>query len=216
MNRINYQAETKRVIARLTAEGRREKLLLHACCAPCSSYVLEYLTACFDITVFYCNPNIADKEEYAHRLAELYKLCDRATFCRNVQIVDDGYAPDMFFKVAEGFEGEPEGGRRCDRCFALRLSRTADYAKAHGFPLFATTLTVSPHKNAALINKIGSAESERSGVAYLPSDFKKKGGYQRSIVLSREYGLYRQQFCGCDFSRGYSVRNLLSGMKAFI
>ena len=201
MNLINYQAETERVIAALTAENRREKLLLHACCAPCSSYVLEYLTAFFDITVFYCNPNITDKEEYEHRLTELYKLCERAPFCKGVQIVDDGYAPNIFFDAARGFEGEPEGGRRCDRCFALRLSRTADYAKENGFPLFATTLTVSPHKNARLINDSGIAESERSGVPYLISDFKKKGGYQRSIVLSREYGLYRQQFCGCEFSR---------------
>ncbi len=201
MNPINYQTETERVINRLAAENRKEKLLLHACCAPCSSYVLEYLTAFFDITVFYCNPNITDKEEYEHRLAELYKLCDRAPFCKEVRIVDDGYAPDMFLKTINGLEGEPEGGRRCDRCFALRLLRTADYAKENGFPLFATTLTVSPHKNARLINEIGAAESERSGVSYLPSDFKKKGGYQRSIVLSREYDLYRQQFCGCDFSK---------------
>lgn len=201
MNLINYQAETERVIAALTAENRREKLLLHACCAPCSSYVLEYLTAFFDITVFYCNPNITDKEEYEHRLTELYKLCERAPFCKGVQIVDDGYAPNIFFDAARGFEGEPEGERRCDRCFALRLSRTADYAKENGFPLFATTLTVSPHKNARLINDSGIAESERSGVPYLISDFKKKGGYQRSIVLSREYGLYRQRFCGCEFSR---------------
>ena len=201
MNRINYQSETERIIAQLATENRKEKLLLHACCAPCSSYVLEYLTAFFDITVFYCNPNITDKEEYDHRLAELYKLCDRAPFCKDVQIVDDGYSQNIFFDAAKGLEGEPEGGRRCDRFFTLRLSRTADYAKENGFPLFATTLTVSPHKNAALINEIGFSESKRSGVPYLPSDFKKKGGYQRSIVLSREYDLYRQQFCGCDFSK---------------
>ena len=201
MNPTNYQAETERVITALAAENRRERLLLHACCAPCSSYVLEYLTATFDITVFYCNPNITDKEEYEHRLAELYKLCEHAQFCRGVQIVDDGYAPDAFFETAKEFEGEPEGGRLSYRSKALRLSSTADKAKANGFPLFATTLTVSPHKNARLINDIGFSESKRSDVAYLPSDFKKKGGYQRSIVLSKEYGLYRQQFCGCEFSR---------------
>ncbi len=201
MNFINYQVETERVISQLTAENRREKLLLHACCAPCSSYVLEYLTIYFDITVFYCNPNITDKEEYYRRLGELYKLCERAPFCSDVRIVDDGYAPDMFYHMAKGLEGEPEGGGRCTSCFALRLSRTADYAKANHFPLFATTLTVSPHKNARLINEIGFAESERSGIPYLPSDFKKKGGYQRSIVLSREYDLYRQQYCGCEFSK---------------
>ena len=175
MNRINYQSETERIIAQLATENRKEKLLLHACCAPCSSYVLEYLTAFFDITVFYCNPNITDKEEYEHRLTELYKLCDRAPFCKDVQIVDDGYSQNIFFDAAKGLEGEPEGGRRCDRCFTMRLSRTADYAKENGFPLFATTLTVSPHKNAALINEIGFSESKRSGVPYLPSDFKKNG-----------------------------------------
>ena len=201
MNPIQYQAETERVMAKLAAENRKEKLLLHACCAPCSSYVLEYLTTSFDITVFYCNPNITDRAEYEHRLAELYKLCDRAPFCRNVQIVDDGYAPNLFWEAAKGLEQEPEGGKRCEKCFSLRLSRTAAYAKEHDFPLFATTLTVSPYKNARLINDIGFAQSEQIGAAYLPSDFKKKGGYQRSIVLSKEYDLYRQHFCGCDFAR---------------
>ncbi len=201
-NPINYQAETDRIISLLSAEDRREKLLLHACCAPCSSYVLEYLTEYFDITVFYCNPNITDRAEYDLRLEQLYKLCGNAPFCKGVRIVDDGFAPDMYLAAASGFEDEPEGGRRCGKCFTLRLARTADYAAAHGFPLFATTLTVSPHKNARLINELAAAESGRSGVAYLPSDFKKRGGYQRSIVLSKEYGLYRQQFCGCEFSRG--------------
>jgi len=202
MNPINYQAETDRIISLLTAENRREKLLLHACCAPCSSYVLEYLTEYFDITVFYCNPNITDRAEYDLRLEQLYKLCGNAPFCKGVRIVNDGFAPDMYLAAVSGLEAEPEGGRRCGKCFTLRLARTADYAAAHGFPLFATTLTVSPHKNARLINELAAAESERSGVAYLPSDFKKRGGYQRSIVLSKEYGLYRQQFCGCEFSRG--------------
>lgn len=136
MNPINYQTETERVINRLAAENRKEKLLLHACCAPCSSYVLEYLTAFFDITVFYCNPNITDKEEYEHRLAELYKLCDRAPFCKEVRIVDDGYAPDMFLKTINGLEGEPEGGRRCDRCFALRLLQHRRLCKRKRFSAF--------------------------------------------------------------------------------
>ena len=188
MNPTNYQAETERVITALAAENRRERLLLHACCAPCSSYVLEYLTATFDITVFYCNPNITDKEEYEHRLAELYKLCEHAQFCRGVQIVDDGYAPGAFFETAKGFEGEPEGGRRCDRCFALRLSRTADYAKANGFPLFATTLTVSPHKMPALStisvfrNQSGAMSpicppiSRKKAAISVPSCFQKNTG----------------------------------------
>ena len=200
MNPINYQAETDRVIARLTAENRREKLLLHACCAPCSSYVLEYLTKYFDITVFFCNPNITDRQEYDKRLSALYQLCERAPFCKSVEIADDGYLPELYLDAVRGLEKEPEGGSRCDRCFDLRLFRTAEYARENDFPLFATTLTVSPHKNAALINTIGFEKAERCGVSYLPSDFKKRGGYQRSVALSKEYDLYRQQFCGCVFS----------------
>ena len=198
MDKINYQLETDRVIERLG--GRRERLLLHACCAPCASYVLEYLTRHFDVTVFFCNPNITGRDEYLKRLGELYKLCERAPFCRDVSVVEDDISPDAFFEAAKGLEQEPEGGARCEKCFALRLERTAEYARAHGFPMFATTLTVSPHKNAALVNALGAAQAESSGVEYLPSDFKKRGGYQRSIALSREYNIYRQQYCGCVFS----------------
>ncbi len=198
MERINYQLETDRVIESLG--GRRERLLLHACCAPCASYVLEYLTRYFDLTVFFCNPNITARGEYLKRLGELYKLCERAPFGKGVEIVEDDSSPDAFFKAVEGLEREPEGGARCEKCFRLRLLRTAEYAKANAFPMFATTLTVSPHKNSALINALGAAEAERLGVKYLPSDFKKRGGYQRSIVLSREYDIYRQRYCGCVFS----------------
>lgn len=201
MNKINYQKETDRAIARLHAEGRRERLLLHACCAPCASYVLEYLTQHFDITVFFSNPNIADPVEHQKRLDELIRFCAEAPFCQGVAVVADDCPPARFFDAAAGLEDEPEGGARCDRCFRLRLSRTADYARAYGFPLFATTLTVSPHKDPALLNGIGAEEAARCGVDYLPSDFKKRGGYQRSIVLSRTYGLYRQDFCGCPFSQ---------------
>ncbi len=201
MNKINYQRETDRIVAQLDAEGRRERLLLHACCAPCASYVLEYLTAHFDITVFFSNPNIADPVEHQKRLDELIRFCAEAPFCRGVTVVADDCPPARFFDAAAGLEDEPEGGARCDRCFRLRLSRTADYARANGFPLFATTLTVSPHKDPVLLNGIGADEAARCGVGYLPSDFKKRGGYQRSIVLSREYGLYRQDFCGCPFSQ---------------
>ena len=201
MNKINYQRETDRIVARLEAEGRRERLLLHVCCAPCASYVLEFLTQHFDVTVFFSNPNIADPVEYQKRLDELYRFCAEAPFCRGVTVVPDDCPPARFFDAAAGLEDEPEGGARCDRCFRLRLSRTADYAQANGFPLFATTLTVSPHKDPVLINGIGADEAARCGVGYLPSDFKKRGGYQRSIVLSREHGLYRQDFCGCPFSQ---------------
>lgn len=200
MNPINYQAETDRIIAALEAENKKKKLLLHACCAPCSSYVLEYLSPHFEITVFFCNPNITDRAEYDRRLGELYKLCEKADFARGVSIADDGYNPSLFLNTAKGLEKEPEGGARCEKCFSLRLLRTADYARENGFSLFATTLTVSPHKNTPLINTIGFEQAERCGISYLPSDFKKKGGYQRSVALSKEYGLYRQTFCGCGFS----------------
>ena len=200
MEKKNYQLETDRVIKRLEDGGIREKLLLHACCAPCASYVLEYLTQHFDITLFFCNPNITDRDEYLRRLGELYKLCELAPFCRGVDIVEDTLPTSSFFEAAAGTELEPEGGSRCSRCFSLRLNRTAGYAKAHRFPIFATTLTVSPHKNAALINALGAEEASAAGVEYLPSDFKKRGGYQRSIVLCREYDIYRQQYCGCVFS----------------
>ena len=200
MEKVNYQLETDRALQRWCEGGRREKLLLHACCAPCSSYVLEYLSRYFEITVFFFNPNITDPEEYQKRLNALYGLCDKAPFGSGVTVVEDELSAEAFFQAAAGLEREPEGGKRCTECFRLRLSRTAQYAKANGFLLFATTLTVSPHKNAALINQIGAEEANRWGVEYLLSDFKKRGGYQRSIVLSREYGVYRQQYCGCAFS----------------
>lgn len=200
MEKINYQRETDRIIATLTEKGQRERLLLHACCGPCASYVLEYLSAYFDITVFFCNPNITDRAEYEKRLATLRQLCAAAPFCRGVEIVDDTLTAEDFFAAAKGLEAEPEGGARCTKCFLQRTERTAAFAKENGFDRFATTLTVSPHKDAALINRIGLAAAEKSGVAYLPSDFKKRGGYQRSIVLSREYDLYRQHFCGCVYS----------------
>lgn len=182
--------------------GQHKNLLLHACCAPCSSYVLEYLSRFFEkITVFFSNPNITDRAEYEKRLNELYRLCREAPFARHTEVLDDPTEPTVFFSAARGLENEPERGARCTECFTLRLSRTADFAREHGFSLFATTLTVSPYKNAPLINEIGTREAARAGVEYLPSDFKKRGGYQRSIALSKEYGLYRQPFCGCVFSR---------------
>lgn len=205
MEKINYQAETERVIAALTADGRRERLLLQACCGPCASYVLEYLTAFFDITVFFCNPNITDREEYERRLEMLRAFCAAAPFCRGVEVIDDtALTAADFFAAASGLEAEPEGGARCTRCFSQRIERTAEFAAASGFDRFATTLTVSPHKNAQLINRIGIAAAEKHGVAYLPSDFKKRGGYQRSIELSRTFGLYRQRFCGCVYSASQS------------
>lgn len=199
--KINYQLVLEKVTEYLRKDCARPRLLLHACCAPCSSYVLEYLSSFYDITVFFSNPNITDKEEYDKRLFELRRLVKEAPFCSGVNVVDDGFDNNLFFNTVTGLEKEREGGARCKECFKLRLKRTADYGKENGFSLFATTLTVSPHKNAALINEIGFNIAESCGISYLPSDFKKRDGYKRSIILSEEYGLYRQNFCGCEFSR---------------
>lgn len=206
MEKVNFQRETEKTIERLCRAGERPALLLHACCAPCSSYVLEYLTRYFRITLFFCNPNITDPAEYQKRLAELRRFCAKAPFCGDVTVVEDTVSPGEFLRAAAGLEDAPEGGSRCERCFRLRLDRAAAYARENGFSLFATTLTVSPHKNAPLLNAIGAEMGEKYGVEYLSSDFKKKGGYQRSIALSREYDLYRQPYCGCVFSRRQAER----------
>ena len=200
MEKINYQLKTDEYIKNMLAKGEREKLLLHACCAPCSSYVLEYLSQYFNVTVFWCNPNITNKDEYNKRLSELYKLCGSAPFCRGVDIIEDAVPTEVFFGAAKGLEKEPEGGKRCTACFELRLDRTAEYAAANGFGLFTTTLTISPHKNARLINETGKSSAQKHGVGLLPCDFKKRGGYLRSIELCREYNIYRQHYCGCCFS----------------
>ena len=201
MEKINYQLQTDRIIAALTEKGQRERLLLHACCGPCASYVLEYLSQYFDITVFFCNPNITDRAEYEKRLATLRKLCAAAPFCRGVEIVDDTLTAEDFFAAAKGLESEPEGGARCTVCFRLRLEETARQARAHGFDFFGTTLTVSPHKDAQRLNAIGAELAQQYGVRWLPSDFKKREGYKRSIELSKQYGLYRQEYCGCLYSK---------------
>ena len=177
MEKPNFQRVTEKAIERLCVVSR-PPLLLHACCAPCSSYVLEYLTQYFSITLFFCNPNITDPAEYQKRLAELRRFCAEAPFCRDVTVVEDSISSEAFLRAAAGLEDAPEGGSRCERCFRLRLERAAAYAQEKGFPLFATTLTVSPHKNAPLLNAIGQELGKRYGVEYLPSDFKKKGGYQ--------------------------------------
>lgn len=208
MEKINFQLVCDRVIQQYCSGASRPRLLLHACCAPCASYVLEYLTQFFDITLFFSNPNITSPEEYQKRLQTLHQLCCTADFCKGVAIIEDDSNPELFFTAAKGLETEPEGGKRCAACFRLRLMRTAQRAQAEGFSLFATTLTVSPHKNAALINQLAAQSASEAGIEYLPSDFKKRGGYQRSIVLSRELGLYRQSYCGCAYSLPKNLANL--------
>lgn len=201
MNKINYQKELDRIIAEQESRGVVPSLLLHVCCAPCSSYCLEYLSQYFDITVYYYNPNISIKEEYEYRLSEEIRYISEKEFLRPVSITESVYDPQEFFTAVRGLESEPEGGLRCRECFKLRLEASAKKARELGFDYFTTTLTISPLKNASLLNEIGRQMGQKFGVNWLPSDFKKKEGYKRSIELSREFDLYRQNYCGCVFSK---------------
>ena len=201
MNKRNYQKELDRVIESSTRAGVTPRLLLHVCCAPCSSYCLEYLSDYFDITVYFYNPNITSRAEYAYRLSEEERYISLRSFKNPVLMTESEYDPQRFFEAVRGLEREPEGGKRCESCFRLRLEAAARKARELGFDCFTTTLTTSPLKNAALLNDIGFEMGEKYGVAWLPSDFKKREGYKRSIELSREYGLYRQNYCGCVFSK---------------
>lgn len=201
MNKINYQKELDRIIERDQRDGVTPRLLLHVCCAPCSSYCLEYLSDYFDITVYYYNPNISPESEYRFRLSEEERYISLRDFKNPVSITDSVYDPREFLDAVRGLEREPEGGKRCEKCFRLRLEASAKNAKELGMDCFTTTLTISPLKNAALLNEIGFELGEKYGVMWLPSDFKKREGYKRSIVLSREYDLYRQNYCGCAFSK---------------
>ena len=180
-------------------DGRRPSLLLHSCCGPCSSAVLERLTEHFRVTVLYYNPNIEPEAEYLHRLSEQQRLL--SLLPDDIPLLPCDYDHEAFAAFAPALADAPEGGERCLACFALRLSYTAEQAKLHGFEYFTTTLSVSPHKNADNVNRIGAEAGERFGVRYLFADFKKKNGYLRSLQLSKEYGLYRQDYCGCQYSR---------------
>lgn len=183
------------LIEKLKVTGERPSLLLHCCCAPCASAVLERLTPWFRVTAYFCNPNITEEDEYEKRYAELERLCERM----NVPLLEDSYSPTLFFVKTAGLEQEPERGKRCKVCFALRLGSTAWLATEYDW--FATTLTLSPLKDASVVNEVGEDMAGMVGANYLVSDFKKKDGYKRSIELSREYGLYRQDFCGCVWSK---------------
>ncbi|MCH4238710.1 MAG: epoxyqueuosine reductase QueH [Oscillospiraceae bacterium] len=205
MVKQNYQLALDKILSGLSQE-RRPRLLLHACCAPCSSYVLEYLSQYFSITLFYYNPNISPKEEYDKRVREVERLLREMPLDSPVQFLPGPYHPEKFFAMAKGMENLPEGGERCFSCYRLRLEQAAQAAKADGYDYFATTLSISPHKNAQKLNEIGFALAEKYGVAWLPSDFKKRGGYQRSIVLSHDYHLYRQNYCGCIYSAAEAAR----------
>lgn len=201
MQNRNYQKELEKLIENQQREGSKPSLLLHSCCAPCSSYVLEYLAPYFQICDFYYNPNISPKKEYEERREELVRLISEMGLSEQVTFLEGSYQPEDFFALAKGLEELPEGGERCFRCYELRLRESARMAKEQGADYFATTLTISPLKNAQKLNELGERLAEEYGVKYLPSDFKKKNGYKRSVELSAQYELYRQNYCGCVFSK---------------
>ena len=201
MTKRNYQKELNAVIEQVTKEGRVPSLLLHSCCGPCSSYVLEYLSRYFAITVFYYNPNIYPPEEYEHRVKEQQRFIAECTFDHPVQFVAGDYEPERFYDAVRTLEDCPEGGERCFVCYRLRLAEAAKLADELGCDYFTTTLSISPHKNAAKLNEIGEELAGITKARHLPSDFKKRGGYKRSVELSAEHGMYRQDYCGCVFSK---------------
>ncbi len=209
MNQRNHQKELDLIIEKQMAENKVPKLLLHSCCAPCSSYVLEYLSEYFEITVLYYNPNIFPKEEYLYRIKEQAKLIERMPSKHPISFISTEYEPESFYRIAKGLEEEPEGGKRCEECFRLRLSYAAKIAKEQGFDYFTTTLSISPLKNSRVLNKVGEEVSGIYGVPHLTSDFKKRNGYKRSVELSKEYELYRQDYCGCVYSKQERERNFL-------
>ncbi len=232
MNMINYQKELDKIIDQLQREGRRPSLLLHSCCAPCSSYCMEYLTQYFDITIYYYNPNITDEEEYRHRVEEQQRLIREFP---GVKFEEGPYDPESFFAIAKGLEMVPEGGERCFRCYELRLKQAVEAAKLGGYDYVTTTLTISPLKNSKKLNEIGqelvsgnegvgqecvgqeNAEQEdaeqENTLSWLPSDFKKKNGYKRSVELSAQYDLYRQNYCGCIYSKEEAERRQAASEK---
>ena len=200
LNKRNYQKELDNITAKLE---KRPRLLLHSCCAPCSSYCMEYLCQFFDITIYYYNPNITDPNEYSHRVSEQQRLISELSrdAMTHIGFAEGPYDVESFIDISRGLEECPEGGERCERCFELRLSMAARYAAEKRYDYFTTTLTISPLKNAALLNEIGEKQGKKYGISFLPSDFKKKNGYKRSVELSEKYGLYRQNYCGCVYSK---------------
>ncbi len=198
-NKRNFQRELDLIIKKHEENNEKPTLLLHSCCGPCSSYVLEYLTQYFNVKLFFYNPNIQPEEEYQKRLSAQKVVLEKMNFS-DVELMEGEYISDEFFKAVKGLENEPEGGKRCEVCIKTRMIRTAEEAQKQGTTYFATTLTVSPHKNAIYINKTGEQLQSEMGINYLISDFKKKNGYKRSTELCRIYNIYRQNYCGCVFS----------------
>jgi predicted adenine nucleotide alpha hydrolase (AANH) superfamily ATPase len=205
MNKINYQKELDSLIENLVKENKTPTLLLHSCCAPCSSYVLEYLSRYFKISIFFYNPNIYPLEEYSRRVTEQKGLITSLKVKNQINFIEGRYDTENFYNLSRGLEEEREGGERCFKCYELRLKEAAVIAKEQGYDYFTTTLSISPHKNSQILNQIGKNLSEEYDVKYLYSDFKKKEGYKRSIELSSQYNLYRQDYCGCVFSKKESL-----------
>lgn len=201
--KTNYDFQFDNIVKGLETKKR---LLLHACCAPCASNVLERVTPYFDVTIYFYNPNITDRAEYLHRYNELLRFVS-IVYGDKIKVIDGGFDPRPFIEAARGLEDEPERGLRCDKCFYLRLKKTAELAKVGLYDYYCTTLSVSPHKNAQLLNELGFKIEQEELVKWLPSDFKKKQGYVRSIELSKEYDLYRQNYCGCVFSQKLAEKN---------
>lgn len=206
---LELEKKVKEIEQQVLADGCVPRLLLHSCCAPCSTYVLEYLSQYFEITVFYYNPNIFPTEEYRKRSEEQRYLISQMSPKYPITCVIGDYEKELFYELSKGFEMEPECGLRCDRCYELRLRKTGELAKKMGMDYFTTTLTISPLKKADKLNEIGMALEQEIGVRYLISDFKKKNGYKRSTELSKEYNLYRQNFCGCVYSKQEQERRNL-------
>ena len=204
--KINYQKKMEQVLAQLKADGRTQRLLLHSCCAPCSSYVLEYLSEFFYITDFYYNPNISPADEYRKRVNEMQRLIREMPMKHPVEFVEGIYDPDRFYEMAKGKEDIPEGGERCFECFEMRLREAAREAVRLHMDYFTTSLSISPLKDAQKLNEIGIRLGKEYGIPYLASDFKKKNGFRRSTELSREYNLYRQNYCGCVYSKRQAER----------
>ncbi|MDD3392097.1 MAG: epoxyqueuosine reductase QueH [Bacilli bacterium] len=198
---MNYQLQMDQIISEIIKENRAPKLLLHSCCAPCSSYVLEYLSNYFEITVFYYNPNITDEKEYNRRVIEQKKFIDLLQPYHKISYIEGDYEPSLFLSATNNFKNEKEGGARCEICYGTRLENTAKKAAQLGYDYFTTTLSISPYKNALLLNQIGEKLEQKYQVKYLYADFKKKNGYKRSIILSKKYNLYRQDYCGCSYSK---------------
>lgn len=196
----NYQKELDQILEGLDPAGEKPKLFLHSCCAPCSSYVLEYLNSYFAVTLFYYNPNITEQAEYEKRIQEVKRLV-RDMGLSDVDVVEGERDSQAFLAMAAKWPGEREGGRRCYDCYRMRLFRTAELAAKMGYDYFTTTLSISPHKNARWLNELGEEAARLYQIRHLPSDFKKRNGYKRSIELSAQYDLYRQDYCGCIFSR---------------